>query len=68
MVNKKRCEDLSMTGGHSLGPAVEAVWICANIIQLHLGLGLLGVRLEEDGLPVAAFRARMILRPETKPC
>ena len=46
----------------SLGPAVEAVGVSADIVESHLRLGLLGVGLEKYGLSVAAFRTGVVLR------
>ena len=47
----------------SLGPAVETVGVGADVVESHLGLGLLRVRLEEHGFPVAALGAGMVLGP-----
>ena len=47
-----------------LGPSVVTVGVGAHIIQPHLGLGLLGVRLEKHGLAVTALGARVILKEE----
>merc|ERR1719431_324077 len=46
-----------------LGPAVVAVGVGAHVVQLHLRLRLLRVRLEEHGLPVPALGARPLVRP-----
>ena len=37
------------------------IGVGAHVVQSHLRLGSLGVGLEEDGLPVAALRARVVL-------
>jgi len=39
-----------------------AVWIGADVVELHLCFGFLGVRLKEDRLPVPALRARPLIR------
>merc|ERR1719510_2847097 len=48
--------------GHSLGPAVETVRVCTNVVKSHLSLRLLRVGLEKHGLSVAALGAGMVLR------
>ena len=46
-----------------LSPSVVAVGVGADVVQLHLRLGALRVRLEEDALPVATLRAGVVLGP-----
>ena len=52
------------TGEDLLGPPVETVGVGADVVQSHLGLGLLGVRLEKHGLAVTTLGARVILKEE----
>ena len=51
------------TGEDLLRPPVETVGVGTDVVQSHLGLGLLGVRLEEDCLVVATPGTRVVLRP-----
>ena len=47
---------------HSLGPAVETVRVCTNVVKSHLSLRLLRVGLEKHGLSVATLGAGMVLQ------
>ena len=42
---------------------MAAVDVGAHVVEFHLVLGFPGVRLEEDGLPVLAFGAGVVVRP-----
>ena len=42
---------------------MAAVGVGADVVEPHVRGGLLGVRLEEDGLSVATPGARVVLRP-----
>ena len=48
---------------HSLGPAVETVGVCTNVVKSHLCLRLLRVGLEKHGFSVATLGAGMVLGP-----
>ena len=52
------------TGEDLLGPPVETVGVGADVVQSHLGLGLLGVRLEEYCFSMTTLGAGMILRTD----
>ena len=52
---------IQMLGGNLLRPPVETVGVGADVVQPHLGLCLLGVRLEEDCFSVTTLGAGVIL-------